>query len=73
MPEENSNHSGIQQSKKETKGYYLIQNCFESYMTFCLVYEEVQTSLIDKNEVDAVENQILWNAECSRPCSSSVY
>ncbi len=31
-------------------------------MTFCLAYEEVQKSLIDKNEVDAVENQILRNA-----------
>ncbi len=31
-------------------------------MTFCLVYDEVQKILIDKNEVDAVENQILWNA-----------
>jgi hypothetical protein len=28
-------------------------------MTFCLVYEEVQKSLIDKNEVDVVKNQIL--------------
>ncbi len=31
-------------------------------MTFCLVYEEVQTSLINKFECDAVTNQILWNA-----------
>ncbi len=31
-------------------------------MTFCLVYEEVQKSLIDKNECDVVANQILWNA-----------
>ncbi len=30
-------------------------------MTFCLVYEEVQTSLINKIESDAVTNQILWN------------
>jgi hypothetical protein len=30
-------------------------------MTFCVVYEEVQISLIDKNEVDAVKNQILRN------------
>jgi hypothetical protein len=31
-------------------------------MTFLLVHEEVQKSLIVKNEVDAVENQILRNA-----------
>jgi hypothetical protein len=31
-------------------------------MTFCLVYEEVQKSLINKIECDAVTNQILWNA-----------
>jgi hypothetical protein len=31
-------------------------------MTFCLVYEEVQKSLINKIESDAVTNQILWNA-----------
>jgi hypothetical protein len=48
--------------KMETKGYCLLQNCYESYMTFCLVYEEVQKSLIDKNECDAFTNQILWNA-----------
>ncbi len=48
--------------KKKTKGYCLLQNCYESYMSFCLVYEEVQEGLMDTNEVDAVENQILWNA-----------
>jgi hypothetical protein len=42
-------------------GYCLLQNCNENYMTFCLVYVEVQKSLIDKNECDAVTNQILWN------------
>jgi hypothetical protein len=31
-------------------------------MTFCLVYEEVQTSLINKIECDEVTNQILRNA-----------
>jgi hypothetical protein len=31
-------------------------------MTFCSVYEEVQTSLINKIECDGVTNQILWNA-----------
>jgi hypothetical protein len=30
-------------------------------MTFCLVYEEVQKELIEKNEIYAVLNQILWN------------
>jgi hypothetical protein len=30
-------------------------------MTFCLVYEEVQISLINNLECDAVANQILWN------------
>jgi hypothetical protein len=30
-------------------------------MTFCLVYEEVQTKLIGKIECDALMNQILWN------------
>ncbi len=50
------------QIKKETKGYCLLQNCYESYMTFCLVYEKVQKSLIEKIECDAVTNQILWNA-----------
>jgi hypothetical protein len=47
---------------KQAKRYYLLQNCYESYMTFCLVYEEVQTSLINKIECDAVANQILWNS-----------
>ncbi len=47
---------------KQAKRYCLLQNCYESYMTFCLVYEEVQTSLINKIECDAVTNQILWNA-----------
>jgi hypothetical protein len=47
---------------KQTKRYCLLQNCYESNMTFCLVYEEVQTSLINKIECDAVRNQILWNA-----------
>ncbi len=36
-----------------------IQN--ESEITHCLVYEEVQDSLIDKIECDAVTNQILRN------------
>ncbi len=31
-------------------------------MTFCLVYEEVQTTLINEIECDAVTNQILRNA-----------
>jgi hypothetical protein len=52
----------VNKIKKETKGYCLLQNCYECYMIFCLVNEEVQKSLIYKNEVDAVENQILWNA-----------
>jgi hypothetical protein len=52
----------INQIKKATKGYCLLQNCYESYMTFCLVYEEVQTSLIEKIECDVVMNKILWNA-----------
>jgi hypothetical protein len=47
---------------KQAKRYCLLQNFYESYMTFCLVYEEVQTSLINKIECDAVMNQILWNA-----------
>jgi hypothetical protein len=51
----------INQIKKATKGYCLLQNCYESYMTFCLVYEEVQTSLIKKIECHGVMNQILWN------------
>jgi hypothetical protein len=52
----------INQIKKATKGYCLLQNCYESYMTFCLDYEEVQTSLMNKFECDAVTNQILWSA-----------
>jgi hypothetical protein len=47
---------------KQAKRYCLPQNCYESNMTFCLVYEVVQTSLINKIECDAVTNQILWNA-----------
>jgi hypothetical protein len=47
---------------KQAKRYCFLQNCYESYMTFCSVYEEVQTSLIKKIECDAVRNQILWNA-----------
>ncbi len=62
MLEENSSHRRIQQNKKGDKGYCLLQNCYERYMTFYLVCEEVQKSLIDKNECDAVKNQILWNA-----------
>jgi hypothetical protein len=31
-------------------------------MTFCLVYEEVQTKLIEKIECNALVDQILWNA-----------
>jgi hypothetical protein len=31
-------------------------------MTFCLVYDEVQKEIMEKNEIDAVMNQILWNA-----------
>jgi hypothetical protein len=46
----------------ETEGYCLLQNCYESYMNFCFVYEEVQKGLIDKNECDAFTNQILQNA-----------
>ncbi len=59
MPEENLTIEEYNKVKKETKGYCLLQNCYESYMTFCSVYEEVQESLIDKNECDAVMNQIL--------------
>jgi hypothetical protein len=46
---------------KQAKRYCLLQNCYESYMTFCSVFEEVQSSLINKIECDAVTNQILWN------------
>jgi hypothetical protein len=52
----------VKQIDKQAKIYCLLQNYYESYMTFCLVYEEVQTSLIIKFECDAVTNQILWNA-----------
>jgi hypothetical protein len=41
---------------KQAKRYCLLQNCYESYTTFCLVYEEVQKELIEKNEIDAVVN-----------------
>ncbi len=51
----------INKIKKATKGYCLIQNCYESYMTFCLVYEEVQTKLIGKIECNALVNQVLLN------------
>jgi hypothetical protein len=51
----------VKQVENTTKGYCLLQNCYESYMIFCLVYEEVQKSLINKFECDAVTNQILWN------------
>jgi hypothetical protein len=47
---------------KQAKRYCLLQNCYESYMTFCLVYEEVQISLINKIECDAVTIQIIRNA-----------
>ncbi len=47
---------------KQAKRCCLLQNCYESYMTFCSVYEEVQTSLINKIECDVVLNQIFWNA-----------
>jgi hypothetical protein len=52
----------IHQIHNQAKRNCLLQNCYESYMTFCLVYEEVQTKLINKIECDAVPNQILWNA-----------
>ncbi len=31
-------------------------------MTFCLVYEDMQKSLLDKIDCLAVTNQIVWNA-----------
>jgi hypothetical protein len=52
----------IHQIQNQAKRFCLLQNCYESYMTFCLVYEEVQTKLINRIECDAVPNQILRNA-----------
>ncbi len=37
----------VKQIENVTKRYCLLQNCYESYMTFCSVNEEVQTSLIN--------------------------
>jgi hypothetical protein len=47
---------------KITKQYFLLQEFYISYMTFCLVYEEVQKKLINENENNSVTNQILRNA-----------
>jgi hypothetical protein len=55
---------------KQAKRYCLLQNCYESYMTFCLVYEEVQKILIKKNW--------MWcgyksnTLECGNLCSRSL-
>jgi hypothetical protein len=37
----------VKQIENAPKGYCLLQNCYESYMAFCLVYEEVQKGLIN--------------------------
>jgi hypothetical protein len=62
MLEENSTHRGNPPNTKPGKEILSSTNCYESYMIFCLVYEEVQTKLINIIECDAVPNQILWNA-----------
>jgi len=47
---------------KITKQYFLLQEFYISYMTFCSVYEEVQEKLLNQNENNSVMNQILRNA-----------
>jgi hypothetical protein len=37
----------VKQIENATKGYCLLWNCYESYVTFCSVNEEVQTCLIN--------------------------